>query len=85
MRATTSPVLSMMRLDSTDQVLISRQDGSVTLYLTGGRVELTGSDTDPVYCLAEDAHHVYTGCRDGEVRKYDRKTVLNLVELYNNK
>ena len=84
-RASTSPVLSMMRLASTHQVLVSRQDGSVSLYLAQARVELTGSDTDPVYCLAEDEDHVYTGCRDGEVRKYDRRTVLNLVELCNKK
>ena len=85
-RASTSPVLSMMRLhtERTEQteelVVTSRQDGSVTLYLAGCRVELTGSDTDPVYDLAEDPRCVYTACRDGRVRKYDRAVLLRIVE-----
>jgi len=77
-RASTSPVLHFLGLE--DQVLTSRQDGSVTLYMAGGRVELTGSDTDPVYCLASDSLHVYTGCRDGWVRKYDRPALLSLIK-----
>ena len=79
--ASTSPVLSMLRLTTEDQVVVtSRQDGSVTLYLPGGRLELTGADTDPVYSLAEDPHYVYTACRDGRVRKYDRAAILKIVQ-----
>ena len=44
------------------------------------RLELTGADTDPVYSLAEDPHYVYTACRDGRVRKYDRAAILKIVQ-----
>ena len=84
-RASSSPVLCMMRLEATDEVVISRQDGSVTVYMAGGRLELTGSDTDPVYCLAQDDRNVYTGCRDGAVRKYDMTDLVRLVKLCNKK
>ena len=81
--ATTSPVLSMLRLrlgpETEDQVVTSRQDGSVTLYLAGGRLELTGADTDPVYSLAEDGDDVFTACRDGRVRKYERAVISKFV------
>ena len=82
--ASTSPVLSMLRLrlGTEDQVVTSRQDGSVTLYLAGRRLELTGADTDPVYSLAEDPDYVYTACRDGRVRKYERAVISNFVEQH---
>ena len=33
-------------------------------------IEMTGPDCDPVYCTSHDGVSVYTGCRDGEIRKY---------------
>ncbi|XP_052707627.1 proteasomal ATPase-associated factor 1-like [Crassostrea angulata] len=34
------------------------------------RVELTGSDCDPVYAVKCDGSDVYTACRDSHIRKY---------------
>ncbi|CAG5126462.1 unnamed protein product [Candidula unifasciata] len=35
------------------------------------RVELTGSDCDPVYKICTDRTNIYTSCRDGTIRKYN--------------
>ncbi|KAL5010004.1 hypothetical protein ScPMuIL_012309 [Solemya velum] len=40
-------------------------------------LELTGSDCDPLYKVASDGTHIYTCCRDGQIRKYG----LNIVGL----
>ncbi|KAK6170195.1 hypothetical protein SNE40_018647 [Patella caerulea] len=33
-------------------------------------VELTGSDCDPIYSLSCDGSHIYSACRDGNIRRY---------------
>lgn len=35
------------------------------------RVELTGSDCDPVYKICTDSANIYASCRDGTIRKYN--------------
>ncbi|ESO93250.1 hypothetical protein LOTGIDRAFT_232701 [Lottia gigantea] len=34
-------------------------------------VELTGSDCDPIYNTSCDDNHIYTACRDGNIRRYN--------------
>ena len=66
----TSPVLCTRGVAG-GWVVVARQDGTVTVYRpAGARVELTGPDTEPVYSVASDQDWLYTGCRDGSVRKY---------------
>ena len=53
-------------------LVVSRQDGSVTCqHTTSGQVvSLAGSDLEPVYSVSIAHGHIYTGSRDGVVRKY---------------
>jgi len=73
----TSPVLSVRSV--CDGLCVSRQDGSVTIHhlqkSPPSRLDLTGADTDPVYQVVEDGTWLYTGCRDGAVRKYPMGTI----------
>ena len=39
-------------------------------------VLLTGPDTDPVYSISDDGKNIYTGCRDGVVRKYELSDLM---------
>jgi len=52
--------------------VLSTSDGSCCLLdqNLSCNVELTGSDCDPVYGVAQDNRYVYTACRDGIIRKY---------------
>jgi len=72
-----SPVLSLLPVS--DFVGVARQDGSVTLHKGEKRLDLTGSDTDPVYSLAQDNKWIYTACRDGSVRKYDVDAIKEIM------
>jgi hypothetical protein len=58
--------------------LFSAQDGSCIWYDFGSneRVVLTGSDVDPIFSISSDGRHVFTGARDGNVRKYDLQLVF---------
>ena len=77
-RSSSSPVRSVRYIPQLRAVAVARQDGSVSLDTGAAAVLLTGPDTDPVYSLASDQHHLYTGCRDGVVRKYDINIIRNL-------
>jgi len=76
----TSPVLCLRYVIKLDRVLSGRQDGSVTISCSGGNnvqnVLLTGPDTDPVYSISDDGKNIYTGCRDGVVRKYELSDLM---------
>jgi hypothetical protein len=37
---------------------------------------LTGSDVDPIFSIVSDQHFVYTGARDGKIRKYDLEVIF---------
>ena len=43
------------------------------------RLDLTGADTEPVYKVVEDGTLLYTGCRDGTVRKYSMASLKGVV------
>ena len=62
--------------------MVGRQDGSVTLVRqpeeAGVRVMLSGPDMDPVYSIASDSNYIYTGCRDGHIRRYCLNNIVNL-------
>ena len=77
-RSSSSPVRSVRYIPQLRAVAVARQDGTVSLDTGSAAVLLTGPDTDPVYSLASDQHHLYTGCRDGVVRKYDINIIRNL-------
>ncbi|XP_063404117.1 proteasomal ATPase-associated factor 1-like [Mytilus trossulus] len=51
---------------------VSTGDGSCFFVneLCNTTTELTGADCDHIYKVVCDNTHVYTGCRDGQVRKY---------------
>ena len=63
-------------------VMVGRQDGSVSLLREPGdsrvMVMLSGPDMDPVYSIASDNNYIYTGCRDGLVRRYCLNNIVNL-------
>ena len=76
-----SPVLSVLPVCG--GLCVSRQDGSVTIHQVDRsphtRLDLTGADTEPVYKVVEDGVWLYTGCRDGSVRKYSMASVRGVV------
>lgn len=55
--------------------LVGRHDGTVSYHSllsdTQDRLQLTGPDCDPVYSIAVTGSAVFTGCRDGKIRKYN--------------
>jgi len=71
-----SPILSLLPV--LDGVCVSRQDGCVTLHLSRDPVYLTGPDTEPVYQVVSDGTWLYSGCRDGCVRKYSLDNIKGL-------
>ena len=79
--ASSSPVLALSAVGPAC-LAVARQDGSVTLHGPAGRtIGLSGPDTEPVYSLATDASHLYTGCRDGLVRRYSLATINQILKL----
>lgn len=68
-----SPVRCLARFKE-NGVLVGRHDGTVTFYDIQSekhdRVQLTGPDCNPVYSIAVTSKSVFTGCRDGKIRKY---------------
>ncbi|PAA68593.1 hypothetical protein BOX15_Mlig022838g1, partial [Macrostomum lignano] len=70
------PLLCGVFLRRPDRLAVGAQNGACALLSLAPSqqpeilMQLTGPDCDPVYCLAWDASHLYTGCRDGRVRKY---------------
>jgi len=77
-----SPVLSL--IPCFGSLCVARQDGSVTIHDTSGNashspLELTGSDSDPVYQVADDESFLYTGSRDGVVRKYSKEQIKKVL------
>ena len=59
-----------------------RQDGATTLVQESGDLRsmmmLTGPDMDPVYSITSDQDYIYTGCRDGLVRRYCINSIVSL-------
>uniref|UniRef100_A0A0K2TIS1 Uncharacterized protein n=1 Tax=Lepeophtheirus salmonis TaxID=72036 RepID=A0A0K2TIS1_LEPSM len=58
-----------------DGVFVGRRDGSCIWYSENHdvgikRISLVGADADPIYSLAKDDQYIYTGARDGKIRKY---------------
>eukprot|EP00092_Neocalanus_flemingeri_P037469 GFUD01040801.1.p1 GENE.GFUD01040801.1~~GFUD01040801.1.p1 ORF type:complete len:398 (+),score=150.67 GFUD01040801.1:77-1270(+) len=76
-----SPVLSVRSVCG--GLCVSRQDGSVTIHhlqqSPPSRLDLTGADTEPVYQVVEDGTWLFTGCRDGVVRKYAVGSIRRVV------
>ena len=75
----TSPVLCLR--SHGQWVVVSRQDGSVTCHhptISGHHVvSLAGSDLEPVYSVSIANGHIYTGSRDGRVRRYNTSAMSN--------
>ncbi|GFR20091.1 proteasomal ATPase-associated factor 1 [Trichonephila clavata] len=67
----TSPVLCLISLKN--GVFCGRADGTCIYisFVSDRCIQLTGPGFDPVYCMAFNGHSIYTGSRDGAVRKYD--------------
>ena len=81
-KCSTSPVLCGSFEERLGSVMLGRQDGSVSLLRDPGdsrvKVMLSGPDMDPVYSIASDNNYIYTGCRDGLVRRYCLNNIVNL-------
>ncbi|RXG54311.1 Proteasomal ATPase-associated factor 1 [Armadillidium vulgare] len=52
--------------------VLGRRDGLCQFYTLDGtsKVQLTGSNCDPIYDVSVDSNFVYTACRDKTIRKY---------------
>ncbi|XP_014239790.1 proteasomal ATPase-associated factor 1-like isoform X2 [Cimex lectularius] len=76
-----SAVLSLLNFKDTG-FIASRADGTVSFSFinsTSVAISLTGSNFDPVNCLAFDGNNVYTCCRDSFVRKYSVAKIIDDV------
>jgi hypothetical protein len=73
-----SPVSSLCKTPS-GGFIVGRQDGSCLFYntATNSRIVLTGTDVDPINGITISEDFVYTGARDGKIRKYHLKEVLS--------
>lgn len=71
-----SPVTSVMTL--ANGFLAGKQDGSCIFYNSSSnqRVVLSGADVDPIFSIAKDERFIYTGARDGKIRKYSIDNIL---------
>ncbi|CAL1290399.1 unnamed protein product [Larinioides sclopetarius] len=69
----TSPVLCLIPVKN--GVFCGRGDGTCSYipFLSDKCIQLTGPGFDPVYCMSYNGSSIYTGCRDGLIRKYDIK------------
>ena len=68
-----SPALSLLRWGEGNRLFVGRSDGTVIGYSSDPaqpKLQLSGSDCDPIYGLSQDSFHVYTACRDATIRKY---------------
>ena len=65
---------------------VAKSDGTVGLVNpslednTKKFIQLTGSDSDPVYQMKHDGSYIYTACRDGVIRKYSIDHVMKLYQ-----
>ncbi|KFM72641.1 Proteasomal ATPase-associated factor 1, partial [Stegodyphus mimosarum] len=66
-----SPVLCLISVKN--GLFCGRGDGSCifTAFNQDQCIQLTGPGFDPVYCIASNGTSIFTGSRDGIVRKYD--------------
>jgi len=75
-----SSILSIKKFEPTKGLIITTADGSCfirDLNNASQIIELTGPDCDHVYKATYNNTHIFTCCRDGYVRKYDLKHILN--------
>lgn len=73
-----SPILSLLSLTTRNGFIAGKQDGSCIFYRFNSnmkpldtKVLLSGADADPINTIKCDGTHVYTGSRDGKIRKYN--------------
>ena len=73
-----SPILSLLHLPSRNGFVVGKQDGLCIFYrfnsdeeVINSKVLLSGADADPINTIKCDGSHVYTGARDGRIRKYN--------------
>ena len=73
-----SPIRSLLSLPKSNGFIVGKLDGACVFYslkvdkqLTNVRVILSGADADPVNTIKSDGCHIYTGARDGQIRKYN--------------
>lgn len=70
-----NPILSIVALPN-QMFVLGRQDGICTVISlqeahNAIRVYLTGSDCDGIRDISSNGKWIFTGCRDGLIRKYD--------------
>lgn len=72
-----SSITSLLSLPKQSGFIAGKLDGTCVFYsltpdkqLTDLRVLLSGADADPVNTIKSDESHIYTGARDGKIRKY---------------
>ena len=73
-----SPIVSLLPLPSRNGFVVGKQDGTCLYYRFNStketiksKVLLSGADADPINTIKCDGSHVYTGARDGKIRKYN--------------
>ena len=73
-----SSVMSLLSLPNLNGFLVGKLDGTCGYYtlnsngqLSNTRVLLSGADTDPINTIKSDGTYIYTGARDGKIRKYN--------------
>lgn len=77
-----SSVMSLLSLPKLNGFIAGKLDGTCVFYylnsdkqVTNVRVLLSGADADPVNTIRSDGSYIYTGARDGQIRKY------NIIDL----
>jgi len=75
--ASNSPITALLSIGD-GLVLCGRQDGSCTLYnrSSSHQIVLSGSDYDKITGICNDEEYIYTGSRDGVIRKYKTQNLL---------
>ena len=73
-----SPIISLLSLSIRNGFIVGKQDGTCIFYRfnsynhpMSNKVLLSGADADPINTIKCDGVHVYTGARDGKIRKYN--------------
>jgi len=73
-----SPIMSLLSLSTRNGFIVGKQDGTCIFYRfnsynhpMSNKVLLSGADADPINTIKCDGVHVYTGARDGKIRKYN--------------
>ena len=77
-----SSIQSLLSLEKQRGFIAGKLDGTCVFYSIDGnkklnplRVLLSGADVDPINAIKSDGSYIYTGARDGQIRKYNVKDI----------